>query len=89
MVDTALVTQKKQNSSESVVKHSLYSNQFIYQSLFTQLSDGFAYCKLLFDKSGADAFDYVFCDLNQSFRNITQLGNESVVGKKVSELFPW
>jgi len=89
LVETTLVTQKKQNDSVSAAKQFLSSNQFIYQSLFTHLSDGFAYCKLLFDKSGSDAFDYVFCDLNQSFRNITQLGNAPVVGKKASELFPW
>ncbi|MCL2476727.1 ATP-binding protein [Candidatus Bathycorpusculum sp.] len=87
MVETALITQKKQNNTRSVAK--LSNNRLIYQSLFTHLSDGFAYCQILFDKSGDGVVDYVFCDLNQSFRNITKLGNKPVVGQKVSELFPW
>ena len=88
MVETALLTQKIQNDIESVVEQPIPRNQIIYQNLFTHMSDGFAYCKVIFDKSG-DAVDYVFCDLNKSFRDITNLGNTPVVGKKVSELFPW
>jgi two-component system sensor kinase FixL len=88
LVETTLFTQKIQNGIESIAEPSIHSSQTIYHSLFTHMSDGFAYCKVLFDKSG-DAVDYVFYDLNKSFRDITKLGNEPAVRRNVSELFPW
>ncbi|MCL2358974.1 MAG: PAS domain-containing protein [Nitrososphaerota archaeon] len=88
MMETALLTQKKQNGIEAVAEQPIHSNQIIYQGLFTHMSDGFVYCKVLFDKYG-DAVDYIFCDLNKSFRHMTKLGDKPAVGKKSSELFPW
>ena len=88
MIEPTLLLQKVQSNSRSVAEQGLSNSQIIYQSLFTHLSDGFAYCKVLFDKSGV-ATDYVFCDLNKSFLDITKLGSTPFIGCKVSKLFPW
>ncbi|MDR0372615.1 MAG: PAS domain S-box protein [Nitrososphaerota archaeon] len=88
MTETILLTQKKQSDIETTVEQPMPRSQTIYQGLFTHMSDGFAYCKVIFDKSG-HAVDYIFCDVNKPFRRITKLGDIPVIGKKASEVYPW
>jgi PAS domain S-box-containing protein len=87
MVETAMLTQNKP-SSKAAAEQPLSSGQGIYQGLFLHMSDGFAYCKVLFDESG-NAVDYVFCDANRAYRRITKLGDKPIIGRKASEVYPW
>ncbi|MBI1795269.1 MAG: PAS domain S-box protein [Chloroflexi bacterium] len=56
-----------------------------YHSLFENMLDGFAYCEMLFDKSG-QPLDFIYLDVNRAFGELT--GLMDVIGKKVSEVIP-
>ena len=56
-----------------------------YHSLFENMLDGFAYCKMLFDDHNLPV-DFVYLDVNNSFKQLTGLKN--VVGKQVTEVIP-
>ena len=56
-----------------------------YHSLFQNMMEGFAYCKMIFDEDGRPV-DFVYIDVNSAFTPLT--GLEDVVGKRVSEVIP-
>jgi diguanylate cyclase (GGDEF)-like protein/PAS domain S-box-containing protein len=56
-----------------------------YHSLFENMLNGFAYCKMLFDENGRPV-DFVYLEVNSAFGRL--FGLENVVGKKVTEVFP-
>src|SRR3990167_335404 len=56
-----------------------------YRSLFENMMDGFAHCRMLFDEQN-NHVDFVYLDVNKSFEQLTGLKN--VVGKKVTEVIP-
>lgn len=56
-----------------------------YHSLFKNMLDGFAYCKMLYDDHERPV-DFVYLDVNSAFGRLT--GLENVVGKKVTEVIP-
>jgi PAS domain S-box-containing protein len=58
-----------------------------YYSLFTNMLDGFAYCKMIFDGEGKPV-DFVYLEVNDAFERLTGLKKEAVVGKKVTEAIP-
>jgi PAS domain S-box-containing protein len=55
-----------------------------YRSLFDNMLDGFAYCKMHFEDGKPQ--DFVYLNVNDSFERLTGLNN--VVGKKVTEVIP-
>src|SRR5690606_16799449 len=55
-----------------------------YRSLFENMHEGYAYCKMLYEPNLLPDFTYL--DVNNSFEQLT--GLENVVGKKVSEVLP-
>ena len=58
-----------------------------YRSLFVNMIDGFAYCKMIFDENNKP-IDFVYLQINDSFERITGLKRETIVGKKVTEAIP-
>ncbi len=58
-----------------------------YLSLFSNIMDGFAYCKMLFDQHGKPV-DFIYLQINDAFERITGLKRELVVGRKVTEAIP-
>jgi len=56
-----------------------------YRSLFENMLDGFAYCKMEFDEE-EHPVDFVYLDVNTAFESLT--GLKDVVGKKVTEVIP-
>ena len=58
-----------------------------YRSLFTNMINGFARHKVLFDEDGKPV-DYVFLQVNQAFERFTGLLAKDVIGKKVTEVLP-
>ncbi len=56
-----------------------------YRSLFENMLEGFAYCKVLYDESGTPS-DFTYLHVNKAFEKLTGLKN--VVGKDVSEVIP-
>ncbi|RJQ64872.1 MAG: PAS domain S-box protein [Desulfobacteraceae bacterium] len=59
-------------------------NEELYRSLFENMLNGFAYCKMIFDHGCPQ--DFVYLIVNSAFESLTGLKN--VVGKKVSEVIP-
>jgi len=54
-----------------------------FRSLFENMTEGFAHCKILLDEQGKPA-DFVYLDVNDAFEKLTGLKN--VIGKKVTEV---
>ena len=70
---------QRRNSEES-----LKESERRYRSLFENMLNGYAYCKMLFD--GKKPLDFIYIKVNQAFASLTGLKN--VAGKKVSEVIP-
>jgi PAS domain S-box-containing protein len=66
-------------------EQALLKSEQHYRSLFENMLDGFAYCRMLFDDSGHPV-DFVFLEVNSAFERLTGLKN--VIGKKVTEVIP-
>ncbi len=61
------------------------SNQI--RTVFSKISEGFAYCKILTDEMGKPV-DWVYLDVNDAYEKINGVKKETVVGKKASEVLP-
>jgi PAS domain S-box-containing protein len=72
-------------STQRQAQEALQLSEKRYRSLFENLLDGFAYCKMLFDDQGRPV-DFVYIEVNSIFGRLT--GLESVVGRRVSEIIP-
>jgi PAS domain S-box-containing protein len=70
----------KQRRAESELREAKEK----YHSLFANMLDGFAYCKMIFDVEGKP-IDFVYLEVNDAFERLTGLKKETVVGKKVTE----
>ena len=76
----ALSVAELQRSDEMLVE-----SERRYRSLFENMSDGFAYCRMIFDREGHPT-DFVYTVANAAFAE--QTGVENVEGKKATEVFP-
>lgn len=72
------ITERKRAEEE------LRASEKRYHSLFDNMLEGFAYCRMFFD--GDQPQDYVYLDVNQAFEQLTGLKN--IVGKRVTEVIP-
>ncbi len=66
-------------------EEALLKSEQHYRSLFENMLDGFAYCKMLFDDRGHPV-DFVYLEVNSAFGKLT--GLVDVVGKKITEIIP-
>ena len=71
---------KKKLSEEALLR-----SKTSYRSLFENMLEGFAYCKILYDAQGRPT-DFVYLDVNDTFKSLT--GLENVTGKTASEVIP-
>ena len=55
-----------------------------YRSLFENMLNGFAYCRMLYEEE--KPVDFMYLDVNEAFRSLT--GLKDVVGRKVTEVIP-
>jgi len=55
-----------------------------YRSLFDNMLNGFAYCRMVYE--GEEPRDFIYLAVNDAFEKLT--GLKDVVGKKVSEVIP-
>jgi PAS domain S-box-containing protein len=72
-------------SARKKIEAELRESEGRYRSLFENMLEGFAYCKMLFDDQGSPE-DFIFLDVNKAFIRLT--GLENVVGKKATEAIP-
>ena len=59
-----------------------------YRSLFTNMSNGFAYHRVVFDGDRGQPVDYVFLEINDAFEKLTGLERGKLIGKRVTEVLP-
>ncbi len=71
-------TERKQ------AEESLRQSEALYRSLFENMLNGFAYCRMLFE--GDRPLDWVYLSVNARFEELT--GLHDVIGKKVTEVIP-
>jgi PAS domain S-box-containing protein len=72
------VTKRRQ------AQEALRESEKRYHSLFENMLDGFAYCKMLFEDGRPQ--DFIYLETNGAFEKLTGLKN--VTGKKISEVLP-
>jgi len=72
--------------SESRTKRQtvLKESEKLYRSLFENMLNGFAYCRMLFENGKPQ--DFIYLAVNDAFESLT--GLKDVVGRKVSEVIP-
>ncbi len=68
-------------------EEALKKSEEEYSSLFVNMVDGFAYCKMIFDESEKPV-DFVYLQINDAFEKITGLKKELVLGKNVTQAIP-
>lgn len=76
----AIDNEYERGQAEKELKES----EWKYRSLFENITEGFAYCKILYVDGRPD--DIVYLKVNKSFETLTGLKN--VTGRKVSEIIP-
>jgi PAS domain S-box-containing protein len=75
------IDEKKQ--TEEALKES----EEKYRSLFDNMINGYAYCKMIFNEKYQPA-DFIYLEINEAFEKLTGLKRESVIRRKVSEAIP-
>jgi PAS domain S-box-containing protein len=73
-----------ESSEARVLRGELERTEELYRSLFENMLNGFAYCRMLFD--GDKPSDFVYLTVNDAFEKLTGLRN--VVGRRVTEIIP-
>ncbi|HEV2691755.1 MAG TPA: PAS domain S-box protein [Verrucomicrobiae bacterium] len=66
------------------VEESLRVSEERYHSLFENMLDGLAYCRMVFEQGRPH--DFIYLEVNNAFEKVTGLKN--VVGKSVTEVIP-
>lgn len=69
---------------EAQAQRALRERDATYRSLFVNMLNGFAYCRMLFEDG--KPLDFVYLAVNPAFEQ--QTGLKDVVGKRVTELIP-
>ncbi len=59
-----------------------------YRSLFANMIDGFAYCKMIFDENN-EPVDFVYLQINDAFERITGLKREARCWKESYGSYTW
>jgi two-component system, cell cycle sensor histidine kinase and response regulator CckA len=85
VVMTDKPTNEKLEKECKGVKKMLLESESLYRSLFDNMLNGFAYCRMHFDDNGIPN-DFTYLSVNKAFEDLT--GLKDVVGKKVSEVIP-
>jgi PAS domain S-box-containing protein len=58
-----------------------------YRLLFSHMTNGFTFCKMIYDKLGKP-IDFLYLEVNDAFETLTGLKKQSVVGKQATTVLP-
>jgi signal transduction histidine kinase/CheY-like chemotaxis protein/PAS domain-containing protein len=75
------------SSEARIVKDALARSEQKLHSLFHNMSEGFAYHRVILDARGRPC-NYVFLQANEAFEKLTGLKIKNIVGKRVTEVLP-
>jgi PAS domain S-box-containing protein len=71
-------------SERKRTEEALQDSEQQYRSLFENMLNGFAYCKMLYEDDRP--YDFVYLSVNNAFEHLT--GLKDAVGRKVSDVIP-
>ncbi len=74
-------------SERKKAEQTLKESERRYRSLFANMLNGFAYCRMIFNEKDKP-IDFVYLEVNDAFEKLTGLKKEAVIGKKVTEAIP-
>jgi PAS domain S-box-containing protein len=77
--------QLELENESRLAEKALRETELMYRSLFENMLNGFAYCKMIFDENG-EPCDFTYQSVNVAFETLTGLKN--VTGKNVSDVIP-
>ena len=72
---------------QRLAEYALYESEKMYHSLFENMQDGFAYCRMIFDDKERP-IDFEYIEINDAFERITGLKRADVVGKRATIAIP-
>jgi PAS domain S-box-containing protein len=81
---TKLKESQFQEAHLTKMNEALHESEESYSSLFENMFDGFAHCKMLYDNGVP--YDLIHLKVNRQFTILT--GLKDVIGKKISEVIP-
>lgn len=74
-------------TERKLAEDALTKSEYQYRSLFNHMSNGFAYCRMIYGQDNLPE-DFVYLEVNPAFEPITGLSRDAVIGKRFSEAFP-
>ncbi len=76
-----------ESSEARSVRDALKRSEERLQSLFSNMSEGFAYHRIVFDEKGRPC-DYVFLEVSAAYERLTGLKGKEIIGRRVTEVLP-
>jgi PAS domain S-box-containing protein len=87
LVRTAGRWEMIESSEAGAAKDDLTRSEEKLQFLFRNMSEGFAYHRILLD-AGGQPCDYIFLEINHAFEKLTGLTAKEVIGQRATEVLP-
>jgi two-component system cell cycle sensor histidine kinase/response regulator CckA len=81
---TGLIAMVHDITERRRTEDALRESEFRYHSLFENMLEGYAHCRIV--NEGGQVRDFIYLEVNSAFEKLTGLKN--VVGKPVSEIVP-
>jgi signal transduction histidine kinase len=76
-----------ESSEVGTIKEALKRSEEKLQIIFNNMSEGFAYHRIVLDAAGKPC-DYIFYEVNKAFEKLTGLAAENILGERVTNVFP-